>query len=484
MSDVFISYKREDRERARAIAKRVAASGFDVWWDVDLLAGQNFADEINSVVNKSKAVVVLWTPNSVQSNWVRAETALAMNRGTLVPVWLEKTDLPIPYNTLHTYDLTGWSGDVDDERLLPLLDAVYRIVGQPDKEKLNRSQEEIDEILDEPTHEVEFWTAVANSSLPSISEYEAYLDRYGDDGAFAKLARLRMADLSTEKSRRGAEARLSLFGIQIPIPFSVGVPLIVVAAIVWGYWNRDEVCARFEVCVATSTSASEGISYLSREIHRSCRLAAYQDVLKNDHSVEMLFAVLTVVDDDVGTAKTLFKSPSYVWAERSELLGLMYFDRPKKYKELLRNYFEANSFVYSRDDAFKFIQANLTDDGRAELLACLGDDAPSDGRIRALTYSAPNAPKRWDIKYYLTADYLEERGIWKPGPYFEREVEGINGEGQHTAKCKTYTVEGCQQTARELCGKVQFKSGLELVRIGNPGSESRVVNDVICKQRL
>ena len=52
MSDVFISYKREERGQPRVIAKAVASRGYDTWWDVELLPGDKFADEIEAVIQR------------------------------------------------------------------------------------------------------------------------------------------------------------------------------------------------------------------------------------------------------------------------------------------------------------------------------------------------------------------------------------------------------------------------------------------------
>ena len=40
MSDIFISYAREDRPRAAAIARALEAQGWSVWWDWIILAGK------------------------------------------------------------------------------------------------------------------------------------------------------------------------------------------------------------------------------------------------------------------------------------------------------------------------------------------------------------------------------------------------------------------------------------------------------------
>jgi len=202
MTDVFISYKREDRSRARAIAEALAKTGLDVWWDIELLPGQRFADEINAVIDRARAAVVLWTPKSVESHWVLSEAAHALERDILVPVWLEQVDLPVPYNTLHTLDLTTWGGSPTDPLLDDLVAGVRRLAGQPTETISARTQSEIDAVLARPAHEVEFWTAVSRREPQSIDEYRLYLKKFGGDGAFAELAELRISELSKNLGKR------------------------------------------------------------------------------------------------------------------------------------------------------------------------------------------------------------------------------------------------------------------------------------------
>ncbi|NMQ19667.1 toll/interleukin-1 receptor domain-containing protein [Candidatus Competibacter phosphatis] len=161
MTDVFISYKREDRQKARAIAEALAKTGLDVWWDIELLPGQRFADEINAVIDQAKAAVVLWTPKSIASHWVIAEAAHALKRDILVPAWIEHVELPVPFNTLHTLDLTKWNSTPTDPLLEGLIAGIQRLVGRPEDSFSTRSQSEIETALAKPAHEVEFWTSVS-----------------------------------------------------------------------------------------------------------------------------------------------------------------------------------------------------------------------------------------------------------------------------------------------------------------------------------
>ena len=114
--DIFISYSREDRPAARHFAKCFADEGFSVWWDATLQAGETFDEVIERELKAAKAVVVLWSPRSVQSRWVRAEATLADRSGKLVPAIIEKCDRPIIFELTHAADLADWSGDTSDSR--------------------------------------------------------------------------------------------------------------------------------------------------------------------------------------------------------------------------------------------------------------------------------------------------------------------------------------------------------------------------------
>jgi TolB-like protein len=57
------------------------------------------------------AVLVVWTPHSVESRWVPGEAREGVERGILVPVRFDRADLPIDVRTLHTTDFDDWGED-------------------------------------------------------------------------------------------------------------------------------------------------------------------------------------------------------------------------------------------------------------------------------------------------------------------------------------------------------------------------------------
>ena len=56
MTDVFISYSHENKEAARVLADVISSKGFDVWWDRDLIAGDDYTTVIESVLDQASAV--------------------------------------------------------------------------------------------------------------------------------------------------------------------------------------------------------------------------------------------------------------------------------------------------------------------------------------------------------------------------------------------------------------------------------------------
>jgi len=108
MADVFVSYARSDKARVAPLVAAIEAKGWSVWWDPEITPGQQFDDQIEAEIDAAKAVLVIWTPTSVASRWVRGEAREAAERGILVPVRFEQARLPMDVRAIHTTDIDGW----------------------------------------------------------------------------------------------------------------------------------------------------------------------------------------------------------------------------------------------------------------------------------------------------------------------------------------------------------------------------------------
>jgi len=128
--DIFLSYNREDAEVARRFAEGFEAQGFDVWWDQALRSGEAYDAVTEEALRNAKAVVVLWSPRSVVSRWVRAEATLADRNRTLAPTRIEACDLPIMFELTQTADLSHWNGDGSDPAWRTFLADVRKFVGE------------------------------------------------------------------------------------------------------------------------------------------------------------------------------------------------------------------------------------------------------------------------------------------------------------------------------------------------------------------
>jgi hypothetical protein len=110
MADIFISYSKADRELAIKLAAFLEAEGWTVWWDKSLQSADTFRDVIMRELMAARAVISIWTPNSIKSDWVRAEAGRAKAEGTLIPVKSSDVsygDIPLPFGEMHTENVTA-----------------------------------------------------------------------------------------------------------------------------------------------------------------------------------------------------------------------------------------------------------------------------------------------------------------------------------------------------------------------------------------
>ena len=105
MSDIFISYSKADHALALKLSAFLEAEGWTVWWDKSLGAADLYRDEIMKQLAAARAVITIWTENSIKSDWVRAEAGRAKAEGKLIPVKtpdVAYADIPLPFGEMHT----------------------------------------------------------------------------------------------------------------------------------------------------------------------------------------------------------------------------------------------------------------------------------------------------------------------------------------------------------------------------------------------
>ncbi|WP_133513247.1 toll/interleukin-1 receptor domain-containing protein [Candidatus Thiosymbion oneisti] len=99
MADIFISYLQQDRRRVKPLVDALIAEGYQVWWDLEIRAGESFGRRIEAMLKKVRCVVTVWSQHSVDSEWVYAESTRAKDRGKFVPIRIDEgIELPLPFN--------------------------------------------------------------------------------------------------------------------------------------------------------------------------------------------------------------------------------------------------------------------------------------------------------------------------------------------------------------------------------------------------
>ncbi len=127
MADLFISYSREDKDRADQVARGMQAAGFDVFWDPDIPPGQTWADYIEDKLTVCAAVIVLWSQHSVKSQWVREEARMGRERGKLIPASLDDSQPPFGFGEVQAANLSDWRGQTSGHTHWERLVAAVRV---------------------------------------------------------------------------------------------------------------------------------------------------------------------------------------------------------------------------------------------------------------------------------------------------------------------------------------------------------------------
>jgi TolB-like protein/tetratricopeptide (TPR) repeat protein len=131
MSDVFISYKRENLAAVSRLVAALRAEGVGVWWDQDIPPNAAWEATIEAALAAARVVVVAWSPAAVASENVKAEARQARQQGRLLQVFVEACEPPLFFGERQGVDLKHWSGAATDPAFRRVLEAVRRGLLQP-----------------------------------------------------------------------------------------------------------------------------------------------------------------------------------------------------------------------------------------------------------------------------------------------------------------------------------------------------------------
>ena len=85
---LFISYSSKHRNLTRDLVRQIELQyGVgSVWWDHALESWGDYESQIRNALNEARAVIVIWTKEAGQSDWVKSEAGRANHDGKLVNV--------------------------------------------------------------------------------------------------------------------------------------------------------------------------------------------------------------------------------------------------------------------------------------------------------------------------------------------------------------------------------------------------------------
>lgn len=116
---IFLSYPRKDTNKAKQLEDALMGGGHTVWMDDQLVTGQSWRDQLEARIKDHDAIALALTPNWVASPYCQWEFITAVENGKkIIPVLLEKTDLP---ERISRYQYADLSAGFDDTKVQKLL---------------------------------------------------------------------------------------------------------------------------------------------------------------------------------------------------------------------------------------------------------------------------------------------------------------------------------------------------------------------------
>jgi TIR domain len=128
MADVFLSYSHKDTDLVRDLVKFVEAEGFSVWWDHTIPPGKTWDDVIARGIRDAKACVIIWSPDSVISDWVKEEATLAKEGGKYLPIQVGTDQPPMGFRRIQAANLSQWKGNAQDPQWRLLITEIGNLV--------------------------------------------------------------------------------------------------------------------------------------------------------------------------------------------------------------------------------------------------------------------------------------------------------------------------------------------------------------------
>ena len=155
MADIFLSYAREDAGAVERLAAALQEAGYSSWWDRNLTSGSRYLKETEAELKAARAVLVVWSKASVESNWVADEAMAGREENKLAAVTFDASMPPLGFRQFQVTDFSHWKGAANEPQFQSLIGGLSRLapLGPP----LGRGGESTQSL--EPTQDLELEAA-------------------------------------------------------------------------------------------------------------------------------------------------------------------------------------------------------------------------------------------------------------------------------------------------------------------------------------
>ena len=177
MSDIFVSYHRSDRDKAKTLAEALEKKGWSVWWDRKIPPGKTFSQVIKEALDSAKCIIVLWSQESVKSDWVQNEAAEGNRRKILVPALIEEVEIPFEFRRIQAANFVDWNPASPNAEYDEFVSSIEGIVGEPKIVKTKKDHEPKKEVKPEISQKAR---DIPTKSQPKKTAQEGYVKMPSD----------------------------------------------------------------------------------------------------------------------------------------------------------------------------------------------------------------------------------------------------------------------------------------------------------------
>ncbi len=123
-TDIFIAYSRQDFAIAERLAQQMISQGWTVFLDRKTAVGRQWHKEIERALHAARAVVVVWSSTSRDSDFVLEEAEYGKRKNILFPAFIEAVEYPYGFGRIQAVNLVDWKNQSKHPSLVQFLDSL------------------------------------------------------------------------------------------------------------------------------------------------------------------------------------------------------------------------------------------------------------------------------------------------------------------------------------------------------------------------